>query len=83
MKILATTPGAVILLAGAAHAQTGSPVDPNMKCSGYLAVEKEAGTLGKPSGDANIDALEKKIVEYCTAHPDEPATKITEKEMSK
>ena len=73
--------GAALLLSGAAQAADAPPMDPNMKCSDYLALEKQAGTYGVSTGDKEADAMEKKIVDYCLANPKAPAMEAVQKAM--
>jgi hypothetical protein len=80
MKI--TTPlCAMLLLAGTALAadQPAPALDSNMKCSDYIAAEKAAGTYGVSSGDKDADAIDKKIADYCLAHPTVQATEAMQK----
>jgi hypothetical protein len=82
MNIYATL-SAVLLLAGsaqAADAPAATP-DPNMKCSDFIAAEKQAGTYGVSSGDKDADAMDKKITDYCLANPKVPALEAIQKAM--
>jgi hypothetical protein len=82
MKI-STTLCAVLFLAGTAHAADAPApaLDVNMKCSDYIAAEKAAGTYGVSSGDKDADAIDKKIADYCLAHPTVQATEAIQKAM--
>jgi hypothetical protein len=73
----------VLLLAGTAQAATAPApaIDANMKCSDYIALEKQAGTWGVSSGDKDADAMEKKIDDYCVANPTAPAMEAMQKAM--
>jgi len=73
--------GAALLLTGTARAADAPPMDPNMKCSDYIALEKQAGTYGVSSGDKEADAMEKKIMDYCVANPKAPAMEAVQKAM--
>ncbi|HTJ62667.1 MAG TPA: hypothetical protein VL899_02565 [Alphaproteobacteria bacterium] len=83
MKMRFAATAALCLFAGAAHAQTAAGGDVALKCSDYIAAEKEAGTYGVSSGDKDADAFEKKVVDYCLANPNASATEFITKIMTK
>ena len=80
MKALFAAAATAFLLAATAQAQSG-PTDPNMKCVDYINLEKQLGTYGKPTGDKDADALDKKINDYCSAHPQAPLSEAMQKAM--
>ena len=82
MKI-AMIAGASLLLCGAAALAADAPTpDANMKCSDYIAASKAAGTWHVSSGDKDADALDKKIDDYCEAHPAALVLEVVQKAMS-
>ena len=67
---------AASLLVGASLSSNAQVTDPEMTCAGYL--KQVAATGGTPkSGDASADKMaadiDKKMADYCAAHPTEKA----------
>jgi len=67
---------AATLLAGLSMSAQAQVTDPEMTCAGYL--KQVATTGGTPkSGDASADKMaadiDKKMADYCKAHPTEKA----------
>jgi hypothetical protein len=64
------------LLAGLATVTNAQVTDPEMTCAGYLKQVAASGGTPK-SGDASADKMaaeiDKKMADYCTAHPTEKA----------
>ncbi len=81
MKI-AIIVGVSLLLCGVAQAAEAPTPDANMKCSDYIAASKAAGTWHVTSGDKDADALDKKIDDYCEAHPADLVMEVVQKAMS-
>lgn len=81
MKI-AMIAGLSLVLCGATHAAEAPAPDANMKCSDYIAASKAAGTWHVSSGDEDADALDKKIDDYCEAHPAALVMEVVQKAMS-
>ena len=74
--------GASLLVCGAAQAADAPTPDANMKCSDYIEASKAAGTWRVSSGDKDADALDKKIDDYCEAHPSDKVMEVVQKAMS-
>jgi len=77
------------ILAAAALALSFHPVyaqvtDPNMTCADYLKAEASAGPAPS-TGDAATDKMaadiDKKMKDYCTAHPKDKASDAAMKVM--
>ena len=75
---------ATLLLAGFAITASAQVTDPEMTCATYLKQEAAAGPTPK-TGDAAMDKmaadLDKKVHDYCVAHPDAKAMDAAMKAM--
>lgn len=71
---------ALMLGLGISTASAQSAMDPNMTCADYLKSVAQMGTVPK-TGDASLDAMDKKINDYCKANPTAKLSVAMEKAM--
>lgn len=71
---------ALVLGLGLSTASAQSAMDPNMTCADYLKALAQMGNVPK-SGDAAVDAMDKKINDYCKANPAAKLSVAMEKAM--